>query len=165
MIRAVCQDDIGAIVEIYNHYVVNSVITFETDPVSIDEMERRICRIVERYPCLVYEQDGKLVGYCYAHQWKEKAAYDTTAETTVYLSPERRGGGVGGELMRALIDECKERGLHALIACITAGNQASIALHERLGFKRVSTFSQVGRKFGEWLDIVDYELVIKHNEL
>ncbi|EJW95854.1 phosphinothricin N-acetyltransferase [gut metagenome] len=72
---------------------------------------------------------------------------------------------MGRALMIALIDACRDMGLHALIACITLGNQASVALHERLGFNQVSTFRQVGMKFGEWLDIVDYELIIKHNEL
>lgn len=164
MIRAVCQSDIDAIVEIYNYYVVNSVATFETEPVSLEEMDKRIKQITKMYPCLVYEDDGELVGYCYAHQWKEKAAYKTSAETTVYVSPKRLGGGVGGMLMRALIEECEVRGLHGLIACITSGNEASIAMHERLGFVKVSCFRQVGMKFGQWLDIVDYELIIKHNE-
>jgi len=101
-----------------------------------------------------------VAGYCYAHGWKTKAAYRYTLETTVYLSPDYFGRGIGKRLMRELIEACRRNGYRALIACITAGNEASIALHTGLGFKQVSHFEQVGRKFGRWLDVVDYELLL-----
>ena len=134
--------DAKAIVDIYNEYVVNSVATFETEPLRVEEM----------------------VGYCYAHTWKEKAAYKYTLETTVYLSPRYKGKGIGRQLMERLIEECRVGGYHALIACITEGNEASYSLHEKLGFRKVSHFEKVGLKFGRWLDVVDYELIIKPNE-
>ena len=106
------------------------------------------------------ENNGKLIGYCYAHPWKERAAYCKTLETTIYLASEAKGKGLGTRLMDRLIDECRNRGYHVLIACITAENEESCQFHERLGFKKVSHFEQVGQKFGRWLDVADYELIL-----
>ena len=101
-----------------------------------------------------------MIGYCYAHPWKEKAAYQTTLETTIYLSPEHTGKGIGRRMMEHLIADCREKGFHALVACITADNVGSCHLHEQLGFRKVSHFEQVGQKFHRWLDVVDYELLL-----
>ena len=94
----------------------------------------RISEISSHYPYFVYEVDGRVVGYCYAHAWKE--------------------------LMQRLIGECRKEGYHALIACITARNEISNSLHLQLGFKPVSHFEKVGMKFGRWLDVFDYELLL-----
>lgn len=101
-----------------------------------------------------------IAGYCYAHAWKERAAYRHTLETTVYLASEYQGKGIGKQLMQTLINECRHRGYHALIACITEGNEASNSLHQKLGFKQVSHFEKVGLKFDRWLDVFDYELIL-----
>ena len=138
MIRTVTLNDAQAIADIYNEYIVHTCITFETAPVSPAEMADRIRTISSTYPYFVYEADGEMLGYCYAHGWKEKQAYRQTAETTVYV----------------------KKGLHVLIACITYPNEASVRLHEKLGFKQVSRFNEVGRKFGQWLDIYDFQLVL-----
>ena len=164
MIRNVSSRDAKAIVDIYNEYVVNSVATFETEPLRVEEMEGRIAGISASYPYLVYVDHDEVVGYCYAHAWKEKAAYKYTLETTVYLSPGYKGKGIGRQLMERLIEECRAGGYHALIAGFTEGNEASCSLHEKLGFRKVSHFEKVGLKFGRWLDVVDYELIIKPNE-
>ena len=111
-------------------------------------------------PYLVYETDCIVVGYCYAHAWKERAAYRYTAETTVYLSPAYTGRGIGTLLMQKLIEECRNKNYRALIACITDDNIASKSLHIGLGFKQVSHFKKVGLKFDRWLDVVDYELLL-----
>lgn len=158
MIRKATIADADAIARIYNKYVEDSVISFETEAVSDEEMRRRVCEISSSYPFLVYEQDGCVVGYCYAHQWKERAAYSRTLETTIYLDNAFCHQGIGRKLMEALIDRCREAGVGVLIACITGGNDRSIALHERLGFKKVSHFYNVGCKLGSILDVVDYEL-------
>ena len=94
MIRNVSSRDAKAIVDIYNEYVVNSVATFETEPLRVEEMEGRIAGISASYPYLVYVDHDEVVGYCYAHAWKEKAAYKYTLETTVYLSPRYKGKGI-----------------------------------------------------------------------
>ena len=160
MIRKVDLQDTKAITGIYNEYVVNSVATFETEPLTEEEMQSRIARLSVQFPYFVYETDGEVIGYCYAHPWKEKAAYKYTLETTVYLSPEKVGKGVGKMLMLRLIDECRTAGYHVLIACITEGNEASFALHSKLGYKQVSHFEKVGLKFDRWLGVVDYELIL-----
>lgn len=160
MIRQVRLQDAGRIAEIYNEYITGSTITFETEPVSEDEMRRRIAEIYPRFPYFVCEAGNKVAGYCYAHPWKERAAYRYTLETTVYLSAEYKGQGLGTALMQTLIEECRRSNYHVLIACITEGNEASNALHAKLGFRQVSHFKQVGMKFGKWLDVSDYELIL-----
>lgn len=158
-------DDAAAITDIYNRYIAETTISFETEPLTVAAMQQRIEAIAAEHPYLVCERDGRLLGYCYAHAWKERAAYAQTLETTVYLAPDALRQGIGTALMQRLIHDCREQGVHVLVACITGGNEASIRLHERLGFQRASTFHEVGRKFGRWLDVVDMELTIPAQEL
>ena len=160
MIREVRPDDAAQIAGIYNRYILETTISFETQPLSAEDMRKRIEEISSYFPYLVAENNGKLIGYCYAHPWKERAAYCKTLETTIYLASEAKGKGLGTRLMDRLIDECRNRGYHVLIACITAENEESCRFHERLGFKKVSHFEQVGQKFGRWLDVADYELML-----
>lgn len=160
MIRKVDLQDAPAIADIYNEYVINSTITFETEPVSTEEMQNRIRILSKDFPYFVFEENGVIIGYCYAHHWKERAAYKYTLETTIYLSSQSKGKGIGMTLMKKLIETCKEQGYHSLIACITAGNEASNNLHSKLGFKQVSHYKEVGLKFGQWLDVFDFELIL-----
>lgn len=160
MIRQVKLQDAKAITDIYNQYVMHSVATFDTEPLTQEEMSSRIAELSAHFPYFVYEIEGKVVGYCYAHPWKARAAYRYTLETTVYLAPVETGKGIGKQLMQKLIEECRQSGYQALIACITEGNGASNRLHEALGFKQVSRFEKVGLKFGRRLDVVDYELLL-----
>lgn len=160
MIRRVKLQDAKAITTIYNEYVEHSVATFDTEPLREEDMRSRVAEIAARFPYFVYEEDGRVTGYCYAHLWKERDAYKHTLETTVYMAPGYLGKGIGKMLMQRLIEECKREGYHALIACITEGNAASDSLHLGLGFKQVSHFEKVGLKFGRWLDVVDYELLL-----
>lgn len=160
MIRPVTPKDAAQIADIYNRYIKDTTITFELDQISTEEMEERIRQISSNYPYLVYERNNTVIGYCYAHGWKEKAAYNHTAETTVYLHPDFKRQGIGSLLMNMLIKECQKAGFHNLIACITEGNEESILMHEKLGFRQVSHFHEVGYKFGQWIGIVDYELLL-----
>ena len=160
MIRRVELRDAGAVAAIYNEYVEHSVVTFETEPLREEDMHIRIAEITAHFPYFVYEQEGEIVGYCYAHPWKQRAAYKHTLETTVYLARGNEGKGIGKALMQRLIEECRRDGYRALIACITEGNAASDALHLKLGFRQVSHFEKVGLKFGRWLDVIDYELLL-----
>ena len=161
MIRKVRPDDALDIALIYNYYVENSTITFETSPVSTEEMAKRISDISEKYPYLVYEESGNIVGYCYVSLWKKKAAYSKTVESTIYIIKEFQGKGIGYALMNKLIEVLREKSFHAVIACITIPNPTSIKLHEKLGFRKVSEFREVGFKFEKWLDIGDWELLLK----
>ena len=161
MIRKVEERDAAAIARMYNKYILETTISFEVEPLSDEAMRRRIKEISSHWPYYVWEEDGRILGYCYAHPWKERPAYANTLETTVYLAPDAKGRGIGTQLMKRLIGECKAMGVHSLIACITGDNEASIEFHKSLGFVKVSEFSQVGRKFGRWLDVVDLQLVLQ----
>ncbi len=160
MIRKVNLSDAEDIVAIYNHYITDTTISFEVTPLSVEEMRQRISALVAGFPYYVYEENGQVLGFCYAHKWKERAAYAKTLETTVYLSPDCFHRGIGMELMKTLISDCRKMDVSVLIACITYGNEASIRLHKRLGFEQASHFKQVGIKFGHSLDVVDFQLVL-----
>lgn len=159
-IRPVTLADADAITGIYNHYVRETTVTFETEPLTTEEMANRIKDISARFPYFVYEKDGRILGYCYAHLWRERAAYSNTLETTVYIDGQAQRQGLGSMMVRHLTDLCREQGYHALIACITEENRASVKMHERLGFRQVSCFKEVGMKFGRWLDVVDLEYLL-----
>lgn len=160
MIRPVTLQDAPAIAAIYNEYVENSVVTFETVPVTVEAMRDRIAELLKVYPYIVYEIEGQVIGYSYAHAWKTRKAYEKTAETAIFVHPDHKRKGIGLELVRQLIEECRQRDFHVLIACITTSNTASIVMHQKLGYKQVSCYHEVGRKFDQWLDVADYELIL-----
>ena len=152
-LRAVTPGDAQALCDIYNHYIVHSTITFEQEVVTAQQMQERIVATTGQYPWLVAEVNGKLIGYAYATRWRSRAAYDHTVESTIYLSPDGTGRGLGLPLYQALMDALRERGVHAVVGCIALPNPGSAALHEKCGFEKVGHFPQVGRKFGEWIDV------------
>lgn len=149
--------DAKEITEIYSWYVKNTTSTFELIPLSEEEMRQRIEDIASCFPYYVWEEGGDILGYCYAHKWKGFRAYDITLETTIYLRPGAKGRGIGRQLMKRLMGECRDMGIVSLIACITAENEESCRFHESLGFLPVSRFRGVGKKFGRLLDVTDYQ--------
>ncbi len=159
-IRPVAAADASAVARIYNRYVRETVVTFEEQPIDDGEMARRIAEVTAGYPWLVSEQDGELAGYACASSWKRRSAYRHTAESTVYLAPRFTGRGIGSALYRQLIAAMRERGLHAAIGGIALPNPASVALHEKLGFVHIGHFREVGWKFGRWVDVGYWELVL-----
>ncbi len=160
-IRPLTVGDAEAVADIYAHYVKQTVVTFDTEAPTPQAMRQTLASLIDGgFPAYACLSDGVLTGYCYAHPWKARAAYGRTLETTIYLHPSHTGQGLGRKLMCRLIDECRRRGYHALVACITVPNEASTHLHESLGFSRVSRFREVGCKFGRWLDVADYELLL-----
>ena len=161
IIRPLRLEDAKDLASIYSYYVTHTPITFDTVPPDEKNMNLRLNDIYGIFPAFIVEENGHIVGYCYAHTWKEKAAYNHTVETTIYIHPEYTQKGYGTLLMNTLINACREQNIHTLIACITYPNPSSIQMHERLGFKKVSHFKEVGKKFGQWLDVVDYELIIQ----
>ncbi|MDR2920612.1 MAG: GNAT family N-acetyltransferase [Tannerella sp.] len=160
MLRKVTSEDAGAIAQIYNYYVKNTDITFETEQVTESEMRRRILEISDKYPYFVYEESGNIVGYCYASLWKKREAYHNTVESTVYIDSSFHGKGIGRLLMDTLLNELKRLQIHAVIACITLPNPPSVKLHERLGFKQASCFKEVGYKFERWIDVGDWQILL-----
>ena len=161
IIRKVQENDIPAIVEIYNPYITSTAVSFEEEPVTEPEMRRRI-EEVETYalPWLCAEVDGSLAGYTYATRWRERAAYRFTAETTIYLADGFLGRGIGNQLYSALLEQVRAAGMHQVIAVIALPNPASVGLHEKLGYVKVAHFSQVGYKFERWLDVGYWQLAL-----
>lgn len=160
MIRPAVAADAPRICEIYNHHVRETVVTFEEQPVATDEMARRILETAAGFPWLVLEAEDSIAGYAYASSWKRRSAYRFAAESTIYLAPEFIGRGMGSGLYQALIVEMRSRGLHCAIGGIALPNPASIALHEKLGFAHIGHFQEVGWKFGRWVDVGYWELLL-----
>jgi L-amino acid N-acyltransferase YncA len=160
-IRAAESSDANALAEIYNHYVLGTVVTFEENPISGTDMEQRIDAVgSSTLPWLVAEKDGRTVGYAYASPWKTRSAYRFSVEVTVYLAPESAGCGIGSLLYGELLAQLQGLGAHAVIGGIALPNDASVALHEKFGFKKVAHFPQVGFKFGQWIDVGYWERVL-----
>ena len=141
------------IAAIYNHYVATTAISFETAPVSVDEMARRIETTTTTHPWLVWREDGTVLAYAYATRWRERAAYAGSVETTVYVAEAARGRGLGRKLYAALLERLETGGWRMAIGGIALPNEASVALHEALGFEKVAHFPQVGEKFGRLIDV------------
>lgn len=153
-IRPATAADAARICAIYNPYIANTTISFEEEAVSDTDMARRIDDVREAgLPWLVLTLDGRVCGYAYATKWRARYAYRYAVETSVYLDPDAHGQGWGSTLYVRLLDEVRVRGLHTVIAGIAQPNARSVALHERLGFRKVAHFSEVGFKFGQWLDV------------
>ena len=157
IVRAVSPDDATAIAAIYAPYVTDTVITFELDPPDAAEFRRRIEHVTATHPWLVAELDGRVVGYAYASTYRTRAAYRWVAETGIYLDRAAQGHGIGRALYTSLLYELTRRGFVAAMGVMTAGNPASTALHERLGFRDVGTQPGIGFKHGAWHDVVFWQ--------
>ena len=158
-IRDVKLSDAEAIAKIYNPYILNTVITFEETPVTSEDIKTRIENVGKLgLPYLVMEENEQLIGYAYAGTWRTRAAYKHTVETSVYLQQGLTGKGLGTTLYKALIDRLKSLDIHVALGGITLPNPVSVGLHEKLGFKKVAHFNEVGYKFGRWLDVGFWQL-------
>ena len=153
MVREVKETDVAAITAIYNHYIEHTVVTFEETPVSPAEMERRIFSNPPSLFWLVYEVDGAICGYAYAGHWNLRSGYRHTAETSVYLNPDSRAKGIGSLLYTAILDRLIASNYHVVIGGIALPNDASVALHEKFGYRKVAHFEEVGFKFQQWIDV------------
>ncbi len=150
-----------ALATIYNHYVRESIATFEEEEISEEEMSNRVSGIVEAsYPWLVAETEESIIGYSYAAKWKDRLAYRFSVESTVYLDSRYTGLGVGTGLCRELLAALRPKSIHAVMAGIALPNDASVVLHERLGFEKVAHLRQVGFKFGRWIDVGYWQLIL-----
>jgi len=159
-VRDATPEDAAAICRIYNPYVADTVVTFEHDAVPAADMAARIREVRTGYPWLVAEAQGEVAGYAYASRWRARAAYDQTAETTIYLDPVAQRRGIAYPLYVALLDALRAAGMHAAIGCIALPNEASVALHEKCGFRKVGHFPEVGRKFDRWVDVGFWQIVL-----
>lgn len=160
MIRTVQTKDIREICTIYNYYIENTTITFEEEPISDDEMGKRINEIVPSYPWLVYEYNETVLGYAYATRWRARAAYRHSVELSIYISKDNLGKGIGKKLYETILAELRKTNVHAVIGGMSLPNEPSEKLHESLGFKKMAEFKEVGYKFQKWIDVGYWELII-----
>lgn len=153
-IRAAEPSDAAGIAAVYNHYVAQSIVTFEEEAVSDEEMARRIEDVrAESLPWLVAEESGGIVGYASSRKWRSRSAYRFSAEITIYVVPGHARRGIGSSLYSRLFPILQARGIHAVIGGIALPNDASVALHEKFGMRKVAHFSEVGFKFDRWIDV------------
>ncbi len=153
-IRPAERADAARIAEIYNHYVAQTVVTFEEEAVAAGEMARRVEEVQgASLPWLVAEDDGRVVGYAYAAKWRPRSAYRFSVEVTVYLGPDDGGRGIGSGLYGEVFPVLQRQGLHAVMAVIALPNEASVALHEKFGMRKVGHLHEVGFKFDRWIDV------------
>jgi L-amino acid N-acyltransferase YncA len=155
-VRPSTEGDVAEIARIYGHYVHTSTATFELDPPSLEEMLSRRSKILRlELPYLVAEQDGRIVGYAYAGQYRPRPGYQFTIEDSVYIDPEHLGEGLGQALLSALIETCERGPWRQMIAVIgDTANTASMRLHERHAFRTIGTLYSVGWKFNRWVDSI-----------
>jgi phosphinothricin acetyltransferase len=156
-IRDATTADLPHVREIYNHYVMNSTVTFDEEAMTLADLKHKFQKITtKKMPFLVAESPrGQLLGYAYVYPWKEKAAYRFTVENSIYLGPASTGKGLGKVLLRELIERSKAAGLKEIIAVIAdRGAEASIAMHKSFGFKEIGHMGKVGFKFNRWLGTV-----------
>ncbi len=158
-IRHARNEDAAQIAEIYNYYITSTHHTFETEPLAASDMTARIEDVSSGYPFLVAEKDGEVLGYAFAVQFKLRDAYEHSAEVSIYVKNEAKQKGIGTRLYDQLFKELGETLTHAIVAGIAMPNDASIAFHEKLGFKKVAHFREVGYKLGRWIDVGYWELM------
>ncbi len=154
------EKDAADLIKIYQPYVLETAISFETETPAISDFRSRIIDTVPRFPWLVYELENKIVGYAYAGAFKSRCAYAWSVESTVYVDRQFHGRGRGKDLYRNLLRVLKEQGAVNVIAGIALPNDASVRLHETLGFTKVAQFKDVGFKLGRWWDVGYWQLQI-----
>jgi len=150
--------DAAACAAIYAPYVEATPISFEELPPTAAELAKRIERVTASYPWLVAEEGGEVVGYAYGAPLRERHAYRWTVEVTVYVAGARRGNGIGRQLYEALFERLRRQRFKVAFAGITLPNEASVALHEGLGFIRVGVSPRIGWKQGRWHDVGWWQL-------
>jgi phosphinothricin acetyltransferase len=156
LVRDAEQADMGAILSIYTHFVLRSCCSFEEVPPTLEEMQARRARAVARgLPYLVAVADDEIVGYTYAGPFRPRSAYRYTIEDSIYVAPTVGRRGIGSVLLSSLVERCTNLGYRRMIGVVgDSANQASIALHRKVGFRQEGVLRGVGLKFGKWIDVV-----------
>ncbi len=149
--------DLEQLNELYNLYVLTSSVTFDIEPITMDARRAWFEEFGGRYLLFVAVESNLVVGYAHSKYFRPKQAYETSVETTVYVAQSEVGKGVGKQLYSALFVGLADRDVHRAYAGITMPNDASVALHERFGFRQVAYFSEQGRKFGRYWDVAWFE--------
>ena len=160
-IRKAKEKDIKDITKIYNEAILKTNVTFDIKEKSVREMKKWFNNHGTKNAIIVSEKDKKIVGWAALSKYDYKKAYSKTAEISIYVFEKYQGQGIGKSLMKEILNEGKNAGIHAVIARITEGNDISIHLHEEFGFEKVGTLKEVGKKFGKILDVHIFEFLIK----
>jgi L-amino acid N-acyltransferase YncA len=164
-VRAAAPSDTATIAAIYNHYVTNTIVTFEEVPVAEAEMSRRIGDVQSAsLPWLVAQVDGRVVGYTSATRWKPRTGYRFSTEIAVYVAPGHARRGIGSKLYSRLLPILREQGIHAVMGGVALPNDPSIALHEKFGFRKVAHLAEVGFKFNQWIDVGYWQRTFQPDE-
>lgn len=161
MIRGVEIRDAADIAAIYNYYIRETIITFETEEIDTAEMENRIKKILEAgYPFIIHEENNKITGYAYVGKFRERSAYSESLETSIYLDINEKGRGIGRKLYKRLIELSQEAGVHVLIGVVSYPNLASQRLHESVGFEKAGVIKEAGKKFGKYIDVEFWSYIL-----
>jgi phosphinothricin acetyltransferase len=161
IIRLAAESDAASLLQIYAPIVEQTPISFEFTPPTVDEFCKRIRSILASHVWIVCEENGQILGYAYASRFRFREAYDWTTEVTIYVAPEQHRRGVGHGLYGSLLAVLRVQGFCIAIAGITLPNEASVRLHEKLGFRKIGVFHTNGYKFGQWHDIGFWELSLR----
>lgn len=162
LIRKAEMKDLEALLDIYNYEVVNGVSTFDLHPKTLSEWKCWFnAHNVGNHPLIVAEIDHQIAGYASLSSYREKEAYHSTVELSVYIAPSFRNQGVASGLMKRIIEDARQNEeIHMIVSVITSGNQASTKLHEKFGFTYCGSLHEVGYKMGKYRDIDNYELKV-----
>lgn len=163
MVRAANASDVEAILAIYTPFCTSTHVSFEESPPSMEEMSRRV--LETPYPWLVCELEGQVAGYAYASRHRERAAYRWSVEVSAYVAEGRRGRGVGRLLYAELFALLRELGYYKAFAGIGLPNEASVALHQAMGFELIGVFRGIGFKHGRWHDVAWYQLSLRPEDI
>lgn len=161
MIRLAALTDADEIQAIYAPIVRDTVISFEYEPPSVEEVRKRIANILAAFPWLVLEDDGKVAAYAYASAHKPRAAYQWAVDVSIYVSPQSHRRGYGRTLYKALFDVLRAQGYYTAYAGVTLPNDGSVGLHEAMGFRPIGVYKNVGFKFGDWRDVGWWSLPLR----
>ena len=153
MIRPAEEKDIGALTAIYNYYIENTTFTLELEPLSEQAFGERVRTISARFPYLVYEEEGRVLGYVYLNDFNSRGGYRFTVDLSLYVAQAARGRGIGKALYQEIEKIAKDRGFCNIISLITSENEASLAFHDALGFERVARIDDIANKFDRWLGL------------
>ena len=157
-IRMAERADLPALLDIYNHYVVHTPVTFDLEPRTLAQRQEWLDQFAPagRYRCYVAARGGRAIGWACSARFKEKEAYATSIETSIYLAPGEGGKGLGRRLYQTLFDALKGEDIHRAFGGITQPNDASVAVHKAVGFEHIGTYREIGRKFGRYWDVALY---------
>lgn len=154
--------DLKALLDIYNDAVRTSPATFDLEPLTLTQRKKWFEEHGPRLPLIVAESQGEIIGYATLSEFRDKPGYSQTVEDSVYVRRDFQGKGVGSKLLKEIVSRAKKLGYHTIIAAIVPPNEASVSIHERLGFAYVGNFKEVGYKFASWQDVCFYQLFIKN---